>query len=76
MLKKIEAEASLENCRALIAEINARLSAKKPFINVSSAAELLFYLEFAASLLKKSGAPRSRERGRKVVVNSLHRRDL
>jgi hypothetical protein len=65
MLEEIEAEATLENCRALIDEINAGLSAKEPFINVSSAAELLLYLEFAASLLKKSGAARSRERGTK-----------
>ena len=76
MPKKVEAEATLENCRALIAEINARLSAKKPFINVSSAAELLLYLEFAASVLKKSGAPRSRERRKILNYLSLHRRDL
>ncbi len=78
MPKKVEAEATLENCRALIDEINAGLSAKEPFINASSATELLLYLEFAASLLKKSEAPRSRERGRKIVRNylSLHRRDL
>jgi hypothetical protein len=69
MLKEIEAEATLENCRALIDEINAGLSAEEPFINVSSAAELVLYLEFAASLLKKSGAPRSRERGTKIVLN-------
>jgi len=77
MPKKVEAEATLENCRALIDEINAGLSAKEPFINASSATELLLYLEFAASLLKKSGAPRSRER-RKILLNylSLHRRDL
>jgi len=62
MLKQqIEAEATLENCRALIDEINAGLSAKEPFISVSSAAELLLYLERAASLLKKSGTPCSRE---------------
>jgi hypothetical protein len=60
MLKETDAEATLKNCRALIDEIDARLSAKKLFINVSSAAELLLYLEFAASLLKKSGAARSR----------------
>jgi hypothetical protein len=53
MLKEIEAEATLENCRALIDEINAGLSAEEPFINVSSAAELLFYLEFAASALQR-----------------------
>ena len=54
MPKKVEAEAALANCRALINQILAGLSAKKPFINVLSAAELLFYLEFAASALKKS----------------------
>jgi hypothetical protein len=84
MPKKVEAEATLENCRALIDEINAGLSAKEPFISASSATELLLYLEFATSLLKKLDAPRlqldaprSRER-RKIVRNylSLHRRDL
>jgi hypothetical protein len=60
MLKKIEAEASLENCRALIKQINAGLSAEEPFMNVSSAAEVVFYLEFAASLLK-SLEPHARE---------------
>ena len=54
MLKEIEAEAMLENCRALIDEINAGLSAEEPFGDVSSAAELLLYLEFACSALKKS----------------------
>jgi hypothetical protein len=62
MLKQqIEAEATLENCRALINELKAGLSAKEFFIAASSAAELLWYLERAASLLKKSDAPRSRE---------------
>src|SRR5262245_4679680 len=54
--------AALANCRALINQINAGLSAKKSFVNVSSAKELLFYLEFAASAVKKS-APRPRKRG-------------
>ena len=54
--------AALANCRALINEINGRLSAEKSLGNVSSAAELLFYLEFAASALKKP-APRPRKRG-------------
>jgi hypothetical protein len=40
-------ETALANCRALLNQINAVLSAKEPFIDVSSAAELLFYLEFA-----------------------------
>jgi hypothetical protein len=59
MSNEIGAEAALENCRALINQINAGLSAEEPFVNVSSAAELLLYLEFAASALKKS-APHSR----------------
>jgi hypothetical protein len=42
-------------------QANAVLSAKEPFIDVSSAAELLFYLEFATSALKKA-APRPRKR--------------
>ena len=51
MLNEIEAEAVLENCRALISQINAGLSAEEPFVDVSSATELLFYLERAASAL-------------------------
>jgi hypothetical protein len=62
MLKEIEAEAALENCRALINQINAGLSTEEPLVNVSSAAELLLYLEFAGSALKKS-ASRPRECG-------------
>jgi hypothetical protein len=49
MLKETDVEAALTNCRALINQINARLSAEEPFVDVSSAAELLFYLECAAS---------------------------
>jgi hypothetical protein len=56
--KEIEAEAALENCRALIKQINAGLSTEEPFVNVSSAAELLLYLEFAASALKKCAPTR------------------
>jgi hypothetical protein len=52
MPNTIEAEAALENCRALINQIDAGLSAEEPFVNVSSAAELLLYLEFAASALE------------------------
>jgi hypothetical protein len=63
MLKKTEAEAVLKKCRGLIDEIIAGLSAEKPLVNISSAAELLYYLE----LLSKSpqharesvGRPRS-----------------
>jgi hypothetical protein len=52
--KEIEAEAVLENCRALIDQVIAGLSAEKPFINVSSAEELLLHRESAASALKRS----------------------
>ena len=62
MSDTIEAEAALENCRALINQIIAGLSAEEPFVNVSSTAELQLYLEFAASALKKS-APRPQKRG-------------
>ena len=61
VLKEAELEAPLANCRALINQIDAGLSVKKLFLNISSAAELLFYLEFAASALKKA-APRPRKR--------------
>ena len=67
MLREIEAEAALANCRALINQINAGLSAEKPLVNVPSAAELLFYLEFTASALKKS-APRPLERGETKIA--------
>jgi hypothetical protein len=69
VLKQIGTGAALENCRALINQINAGLSAEEPFVNVSSAAELLLYLERAASALKKS-APRPREREEtKIALN-------
>ena len=62
MSREIQAGAVLENCRALIEQINARLSVEKPFVNVSSVAELLMYLELAASALKETrqipGAPK------------------
>ena len=61
VVKEAELEAALANCRALINQIDAGLSVKKLFLNTSSAAELLFYLEFAASALKKA-APRPRMR--------------
>jgi hypothetical protein len=54
MPNEIEAEAVLENCHVLIKQIIADLSAEKPFADVSSAKELLSYLERAASALKKS----------------------
>jgi hypothetical protein len=53
----------------LINQINVALSAEEPFVNVSSSVELLLYLEFAASALKKA-APLSRERGEATVVLS------
>jgi hypothetical protein len=69
MVKEVEAGAVLENCRALINQINAGLSAEELFVNVSSAAELLLHLEFAASALTKS-APRGRQRGEtKIALN-------
>jgi hypothetical protein len=52
--KDIDAEAVLENCRALIDHIIAKLSAEKPFIDVSSLAELLLHLESAATALGRS----------------------
>jgi hypothetical protein len=57
MLNTIEAEATLENCRALIDKIVDGLSVEKPLVNVSSVAELLLHLESAASALRKSARP-------------------
>jgi hypothetical protein len=51
MDKEISAEAALENCRALIDRILAELSVAEPFVNTSSRAEVLLFLEFAASRL-------------------------
>ena len=68
MLKKTETEAVLQKCRGLIDGIIAGLSAEKPLVNVSSAAELLFYLEFAASALKKSPARARKRRETKIVT--------
>jgi hypothetical protein len=64
--KEIAAGAVLENCRALIDQINPGLSAEKPFATVSSAAELLFYLEFAASALERSDNSGSRPQEREI----------
>jgi hypothetical protein len=66
MLKEINAEAVLDNCRALIEQINAGLSAEELLVNLSSAAELQLHLEFAASVLKRSC---SRERGTKGALD-------
>jgi hypothetical protein len=57
MLKETDVEGILENCRALINQITAALSAEEPFVNVSWVAELQLHLEFAASALEKA-APR------------------
>ena len=57
VLKEIKAGAALENCRALIDQIDAGLFVEEPFVNVSWVAELQLYLEFAAWALKKA-APR------------------
>ena len=54
MLNEIEPGAVLEKCRALISQIDAGLSAEEPFVDVSSARELLFYLERAASALNSA----------------------
>jgi hypothetical protein len=52
VLNEVEAVV-LENCHALINKIIAGLSAEKPLANISSAAELLFYLEFAVARARK-----------------------
>ena len=58
MLKEIEAEAVIENCRALIDQIDAGLSAEGPLGDVSSGVDLLLnlelHLEHAASVLERS----------------------
>ena len=70
MLKEIDVEAALANCRALINQINAGLSAEEPFVDASSATELLFCLERAASALKKIRSTPVRERGEtKIAFN-------
>ena len=69
MPKEIDVEATLENCRAK--SNHAGLSAKKPFVDLSSATELIFYLERAASALKRS-VSRSRERGETKIAPNYH----
>jgi hypothetical protein len=71
VMNTTDVEAALANCRALINQINAGLSAEEPFVDVSSATELLFYLKRAASALKKS-LPRSRERGKTKIALNYH----
>ena len=73
MLKETDVEVALANCRALINQINAGLSADEPVVDVSSATELLFYLERAAFALKKS-VSRSQERGETKIVAFNYRR--
>ena len=53
MSKETDVAAILQICHALINQITAGLSVEKPFVTVSSAAELLLYLECAASALNK-----------------------
>jgi hypothetical protein len=71
VMNTTDVEAALANCRALINQINAGLSAEEPFVDVSSAIELLFYLKRAASALEKS-APRPREHGEMKVAPNYH----
>jgi hypothetical protein len=52
-------------------QIIAGLSAKKPFVDVSSATELLFYLERAAFALKRS-VSRSRESEETKIAPNYH----
>jgi hypothetical protein len=59
---EIDVEAVLEKCRALIKQIQAGLSAEKPFVNASKAEELLLHLESAASALQRSFGPSPPER--------------
>jgi hypothetical protein len=57
MLNTIEADAAIENCRALINQIDAGLSGEGSFGNIPSGAELLLlelHLERAASALERS----------------------
>ena len=55
-----DAETAIENYRALIEQIKAGLSAEKPFVSASSAAELLVHLESAASALKMKSPDHAR----------------
>jgi hypothetical protein len=71
MLKETDVEAALANCRALINQINAGLSAEEPFVDVSSAKELLLYLECAASALQRS-VSRSRNHGVTKIALNYH----
>jgi hypothetical protein len=71
--EKFEAEAELANCSALINQINAGLSAEEPFVDISSAIELLFCLERAASALIHAdliASRRVRVIGRMLAANA------
>jgi hypothetical protein len=74
--KKIEAEAAVANCRALLNQINAGLSAEKTLVNVSSAAALLFYLEFAASCCHKVRATAAKATRTREIVGLTNERDF
>jgi hypothetical protein len=74
--KNVEAGAALANCRALINQIDAGLSAEKPLVDVSSAAELLFYLEFAASCSHKVRTTAAKARRTREIVGLTNERDF
>ena len=53
VVKQAELEAALANCSALINQIDAGLSVKKLFLNISSAAELYFILSLPLLLSRR-----------------------
>ena len=69
MLKETDVEAALANCRALINQINAGLSAEEPFVDVSSATELFFIL--SVPLLLSKGPCHARESVRRQRSPSI-----
>ena len=71
IMKEIEAEAALEKCRALIDQINAGLSVEEPFVDVLTSVELVLYLDFAASALKKA-TPLWREHEETKIEPNYH----
>ena len=76
MPKKVEAEATLENCRALINQITVGLSAEKPFVDFLSAAEVLLYLDFAASCSHKVRTTAAKARRTRENVGLTNERDF
>jgi ATP/maltotriose-dependent transcriptional regulator MalT len=68
MPKETDVEATLENCRALINQIIAGLSAEEPLVSVSSAKELLLYLECAASASQRDVM--------KLIVRGLSNKEI